>query len=126
MADIKAIADQLVELTIKDVTELLQIMKDEHGIEPAAAAVAVAGGGGGEAGGAAAAEQTEFDVVLESAGGSKLKVVKEVKSLLGLGLKDAKEMVDGAPATIKSGVDKAEGESMKAALEEAGATVSLK
>jgi large subunit ribosomal protein L7/L12 len=126
MADIKAIADQLVELTIKDVTELLQIMKDEHGIEPAAAAVAVAGGGGGEAGGAAAAEQSEFDVVLESAGGSKLKVVKEVKSLLGLGLKDAKEMVDGAPATIKSGVDKAEGESMKAALEEAGATVSLK
>jgi large subunit ribosomal protein L7/L12 len=126
MADIKAIADQLVELTIKDVTELLQIMKDEHGIEPAAAAVAVAGGGGGEAGGAAAAEQTEFDVVLESAGGSKLKVVKEVKTLLGLGLKDAKEMVDGAPATIKSGVDKAEGESMKAALEEAGATVSLK
>jgi large subunit ribosomal protein L7/L12 len=101
-------------------------MKDEHGIEPAAAAVAVAGGGGGEAGGAAAAEQTEFDVVLESAGGSKLKVVKEVKTLLGLGLKDAKEMVDGAPATIKSGVDKAEGESMKAALEEAGATVSLK
>jgi large subunit ribosomal protein L7/L12 len=126
MADIKAIADQLVELTIKDVTELLQIMKDEHGIEPAAAAVAVAGGGGGEAGGAAAAEQTEFEVVLESAGGSKLKVVKEVKTLLGLGLKDAKEMVDGAPATIKSGVDKAEAESMKAALEEVGATVSLK
>lgn len=125
MADVKAIADQLVELTIKDVSELLQIMKDEHGIEPAAAAVAVAGGGGGDAGGAAA-EQTEFDVVLESAGGSKLKVVKEVKNLLGLGLKDAKEMVDGAPATIKSGVDKAEGESIKAALEEAGATVELK
>ncbi|WP_116124936.1 50S ribosomal protein L7/L12 [Lewinella sp. IMCC34183] len=126
MADVKAIADQLVELTIKDVTELLQILKEEHGIEPAAAAVAVAGGGGGEAAGAAAAEQTEFDVILESAGGSKLKVVKEVKTLLGLGLKDAKEMVDGAPATLKSGVDKAEGESIKAALEEAGATVVLK
>ena len=126
MADVKAIADQLVELTIKDVTELLQILKDEHGIEPAAAAVAVAAGGGGEAGGAAAAEQTEFEVVLESAGGSKLKVVKEVKTLLGLGLKDAKEMVDGAPATLKSGVDKAEAESIKAALEEAGATVVLK
>ncbi|MBB4080975.1 large subunit ribosomal protein L7/L12 [Lewinella aquimaris] len=126
MADVKAIADQLVELTIKDVTELLQILKDEHGIEPAAAAVAVGGGGGGEAGGEAAAEQTEFDVILESAGGSKLKVVKEVKTLLGLGLKDAKEMVDGAPATLKSGVDKAEGESIKAALEEAGATVVLK
>ena len=125
MADVKAIADQLVELTIKDVTELLQILKDEHGIEPAAAAVAVAAGGGGEAAGAAAAEQTEFDVILESAGGSKLKVVKEVKTLLGLGLKEAKEMVDGAPATLKSGVDKAEGESIKAALEEAGATVVL-
>ncbi len=126
MADIKAIADQLVELTIKDVTELLQILKDEHGIEPAAAAVAVASGGGGEAGATAEAEQTEFDVVLESAGGSKLKVVKEVKTLLGLGLKEAKEMVDGAPATLKSGVDRAEGESIKAALEEAGATVVLK
>ena len=126
MADVKAIADQLVELTIKDVTELLQILKDEHGIEPAAAAVAVAGGGGGEASGSAEAEQTEFEVVLESAGGSKLKVVKEVKTLLGLGLKDAKELVDGAPATLKSGVDKAEGESIKAALEEAGATVVLK
>ena len=126
MADVKAIADQLVELTIKDVTELLQILKDEHGIEPAAAAVAVAAGGGGEAGGAAAAEQTEFEVVLESAGGSKLKVVKEVKTLLGLGLKDAKELVDGAPATLKAGVDKAEAESIKAALEEAGATVVLK
>ena len=125
MADVKAIADQLVELTIKDVNELLQIMKDEHGIEPAAAAVAVAAGGG-DGGGGAAAEQTEFDVILESAGGSKLKVVKEVKNLLGLGLKDAKEMVDGAPATLKSGVDKAEAESIKAALEEAGATVEIK
>ena len=126
MADVKAIADQLVELTIKDVTELLQILKDDHGIEPAAAAVVAGGGGGGEAGGDAAAEQTEFEVVLESAGGSKLKVVKEVKTLLGLGLKDAKELVDGAPATLKAGVDKAEGESIKAALEEAGATVVLK
>ncbi len=125
MADVKAIAEQLVELTIKDVTELVQIMKDEYGIEPAAAAVVAAGGGGGEAAGAAA-EQTEFDVLLESAGGSKLKVVKEVKSLLGLGLKEAKEMVDGAPTTIKSGVDKAEAESIKAALEEAGATIEIK
>ena len=126
MADVKALAEQLVELTIKDVTELVQIMKDEYGIEPAAAAVAVAGGGGGDAAGGAAAEQTEFDVVLESAGASKLKVVKEVKTLLGLGLKDAKEMVDGAPATIKAGVDKAEAESIKEALEAAGATVELK
>ncbi|PHI20649.1 50S ribosomal protein L7/L12 [Lewinellaceae bacterium SD302] len=125
MADIKALAEQLVELTIKDVTELVQIMEDEYGIKPAAAAVAVAGGGAA-GGGEAAAEQTEFDVVLESAGGSKLKVVKEVKSLLGLGLKDAKELVDGAPTTIKEGVDKAEAESIKAALEEAGATVELK
>ena len=125
MADVKALAEQLVELTIKDVTELVQIMKDEYGIEPAAAAVAVAGGGGDAAGGGAA-EQTEFDVVLESAGASKLKVVKEVKTLLGLGLKDAKEMVDGAPATIKSGVDKAEAESIKEALEGAGATIEIK
>lgn len=125
MADIKALAEQLVELTIKDVTELVQIMEDEYGIKPAAAAVAVAAGGGGAEGGGAA-EQTEFDVVLESAGGSKLKVVKEVKSLLGLGLKDAKALVDGAPATIKEGVDKAEAESIKEALEAAGATVELK
>ena len=125
MADVKALAEQLVELTIKDVTELVQIMKDEYGIEPAAAAVAVAAGGGGDAAGGAA-EQTEFDVILESAGGSKLKVVKEVKNLLGLGLKEAKEMVDGAPAPIKTGVDKAEAESIKAALEEAGATIEIK
>jgi large subunit ribosomal protein L7/L12 len=126
MADIKALAEQLVELTIKDVTELVQIMEDEYGIKPAAAAVAVAGGGaaGGDAG--EAAEQTEFDVILESAGGSKLKVVKEVKTLLGLGLKDAKELVDAAPTTIKAGVDKAEADSIKASLEEAGATVELK
>lgn len=126
MADIKALAEQLVELTIKDVTELVQIMEDEYGIKPAAAAVAVAGGGGAAAGGDDAAEQTEFNVILESAGGSKLKVVKEVKTLLGLGLKEAKEMVDSAPATIKEGVSKDEAESIKAALTEAGATVEIK
>ncbi len=126
MADLNAIAEQLVNLTIKEVNDLTTIMKDEHGIEPAAAAVAVAGPAGGGEGGEAAAEQTEFDIVLESAGGSKLKVVKEVKNLLGIGLKDAKDMVDGAPATIKEGVDKEEAEKVKAALEEAGATVELK
>ena len=127
MADLNAIAEQLVNLTIKEVNELTTIMKDEYGIEPAAAAVAVAGpaAGGGE-GGEAAAEKTEFDIVLESAGGSKLKVVKEVKNLLGIGLKDAKDMVDGAPATVKEGVPKEEAEKIKAALEEAGATVELK
>lgn len=125
MADVKAIAESLVGLTIKEVSELVTIMKDEYGIEPAAAAVAVAAGGG-DAGDAGAAAKTDFDIVLESAGGSKLKVVKEVKTLLGLGLKDAKELVDGAPATIKEGVPKDEAESIKAALEEAGATVELK
>ena len=124
MADVKAIAESLVGLTIKEVSELVTIMKDEYGIEPAAAAVAVAAGGGG--GEEAAAAKTDFDIVLESAGGSKLKVVKEVKTLLGLGLKDAKELVDGAPTTLKEGVEKAEAESIKAALEEAGATVELK
>ena len=124
MADVKSIAESLVGLTIKEVSELVTIMKDEYGIEPAAAAVAVAGGGGG--GEEAAAAKTDFDIVLESAGGSKLKVVKEVKPLLGLGLKDAKELVDGAPATIKEGVEKAEAESIKEALEAAGATVELK
>lgn len=126
MADVKAIAESLVGLTIKEVTELVTIMKDEYGIEPAAAAVAVAAGGGagGDEGGAAA--KTDFDVVLESAGGSKLKVVKEVKTLLGLGLKDAKELVDAAPTTLKAGIPKDEAESIKAALEEAGATVELK
>lgn len=125
MADVKALAESLVELTIKEVSELVTIMKDDYGIEPAAAAVAVAGGGGG-GGEAAAAEKTDFDIVLESAGGSKLKVVKEVKGLLGLGLKDAKELVDGAPTTLKEGVEKAEAESIKEALEAAGATVELK
>lgn len=126
MADLNAIAEQLVNLTIKEVTELTTIMKDEYGIEPAAAAVAVAGPAGGGEGGEAAVEQTEFDVVLESAGGSKLKVVKEVKNLLGVGLKEAKDMVDGAPTTIKEAISKDEAEKIKAALEEAGATVELK
>ncbi len=125
MADLKAIADQLVNLTVKEVSELADILKDEYGIEPAAAAVAVAApaAGGGEG---AAAEQTEFDVVLNSAGAAKLKVVKEVKNLLGLGLKEAKEMVDSAPATLKQGVSKEEAASIKAALEEAGAEVEIK
>lgn len=126
MADLKEIAEQLVNLTIKDVKELTDILKDEYGIEPAAAAVAVAAGPaeGGEA--AAAEEKTEFDVILNSAGAAKLKVVKEVKNLLGLGLKDAKSLVDGAPGPIKEGVSKEEAESIKAALEEVGAEVELK
>jgi large subunit ribosomal protein L7/L12 len=125
MADLKALADQLVGLTVKEVNELADILKDEHGIEPAAAAVAVAAGpaAGGDAG---AAEKTEFDVVLNSAGSAKLAVVKEVKNLLGVGLKEAKELVDGAPASIKTGVPKDEAESIKAALEGAGADVELK
>lgn len=125
MADLKSFADQLVNLTVKEVNELADILKEEYGIEPAAAAVAVAGPAGGGEGGAAE-EKTEFDVVLESAGSAKLKVVKEVKGLLGIGLKDAKEMVDGAPATIKEGVAKEEAEELKAKLEEVGATVELK
>jgi large subunit ribosomal protein L7/L12 len=125
MADVKSIAESLVNLTIKEVSELVTIMKDEYGIEPAAAAVAVAAGGGG-GGEEAAAAKTDFDIELQSAGGSKLKVVKEVKTLLGLGLKEAKELVDGAPTVIKSGVAKDEAETIKAALEEAGATVELK
>jgi large subunit ribosomal protein L7/L12 len=127
MADLKAIADQLVNLTVKQVSELAGILKDEYGIEPAAAAVAVAAGpaaGGGEA--AAAEEKTDFDIVLSSAGAAKLKVVKEVKTLLGIGLKEAKDLVDGAPSTIKQGVPKEEAESIKAALTEAGAEVELK
>ena len=125
MADLSALAEQLVNLTVKEVNGLADILKDEYGIEPAAAAVAVAAGPGG-GGGDAAAEKTDFDVVLESAGAGKLKVVKEVKTLLGLGLKDAKDMVDGAPATIKEGVPKDEAEQIKAALEAVGATVELK
>ncbi len=127
MADLKEFAEQLVNLSIKEVNELATIMEEEYGIKPAAAAVAVAagpGGAGGDAGGAA--EKTDFDVVLTSGGAAKLKVVKEVKNLLGLGLKEAKELVDGAPSTIKEGLPKEEAESMKAALEEAGASVELK
>lgn len=126
MADLKALAEQLVNLTVKDVSELATILKDEYGIEPAAAAVAVAApsGGGGEA--AAAPEQTEFDVILTSGGAAKLKVVKDVKTLLNIGLKEAKDLVDGAPATLKEKVSKEEAESLKAALEAAGAEVEIK
>lgn len=125
MAELKELAEQLVNLTVKDVSELATILKDEYGIEPAAAAVAIAGpGGGGD--GAVEEEQTEFDVVLKSAGSAKLAVVKEVKNQLGIGLKDAKELVDGAPATLKEAVSKDEAESLKAALEGAGAEVELK
>ena len=126
MADIKAFAEQLVNLTVKEVNELAQILKDEYGIDPAAAAVAVAAGPAVAGGGEAAEEKTEFDVVLTSGGANKLSVVKEVKNLLGLGLKEAKDMVDGAPSTLKQGVAKAEAESIKKALEEAGASVELK
>ncbi len=125
MADLSAIAEQLVNLTVKEVQELAEIMKNEYGIEPAAAAVAVAAGPGG-GGGDAAAEQTEFDVILQSAGAAKLKVVKEVKGLLGLGLKEAKAMVDGAPAPIKEGIPKDEAEKIKEALEAVGAQVEIK
>ena len=121
MADLKAFAEQLVNLTVKEVNELAQILKDEYGIEPAAAAVAVAAGPA-----AAGAEKTSFDVVLKSAGAAKLQVVKLVKELTGLGLKEAKEMVDGAPSTLKEGLDKAAAEDLKKQLEEAGAEVELK
>lgn len=125
MADLKEMAEALVNLTVKDVNELANILKDEYGIEPAAAAVAVAAGGAA-AGGEAAAEKTEFDVILKAAGGSKLAVVKLVKELTGLGLKEAKELVDGAPAPLKEGVSKDEAEGLKSALEEAGAEVEVK
>ncbi|MCI6278421.1 MAG: 50S ribosomal protein L7/L12 [Porphyromonas sp.] len=125
MADIKAIAEQLVNLTVVEVTELKNILKDEYGIEPAAAAVAVAGpAAGGDA--PAAEEKTAFDVVLKAAGGAKLQVVKVVKEQLGIGLKEAKELVDGAPSTVKEGADKATADALKAALEEAGAEVEVK
>lgn len=123
MADLKEMAEALVNLTVKDVNELANILKDEYGIEPAAAAVAVAAGGGGEE---EAAAQTEFDVILKAAGGSKLAVVKLVKELTGAGLKEAKEMVDSAPATLKEGVSKDEAEGLKKSLEEAGAEVEIK
>ena len=124
MADLKDFAEQLVNLTVKEVNELATILKDEYGIEPAAAAVAVAAGGGGAA--EAAEEKSEFDVVLKAAGASKLAVVKLVKELTGLGLKEAKELVDGAPSNIKEGVSKDEAEGLKKSLEEAGAEVEVK
>ena len=124
MADIKKLAEELVNLTVKDVNELAEILKDEYGIEPAAAAVAVAGpAAGGEE---AAAEQTEFDVILNAPGGSKLAIVKLVKEMTGVGLKDAKELVDKAPTAIKEKVTKDEAEALKTQLEEAGAEVELK
>jgi len=125
MADLKNFAEQLVNLTVKEVNELAQILKDEYGIEPAAAAVAVAAGPAAAAG-EAAAEKTEFDVILKSAGANKLAVVKLVKDLTGLGLKEAKEVVDGAPSKVKEGVSKEEAEGLKKSLEEAGAEVELK
>jgi large subunit ribosomal protein L7/L12 len=128
MADVKSIAEQLVNLTVKEVNELAQILKDEYGIEPAAAPVAVAASGSGAGGGEAApaaAEKTEFNVVLKAPGGAKLNVVKLVKDITGLGLKEAKELVDGAPKNVKEGISKDEAESIKAKLEEAGAEVEL-
>jgi len=125
MADLKKFAEDLVNLSVKDVTELANILKDEYGIEPAAA-VAVAAGPAAVGGGEAAEEQSEFDVILKEAGPSKLKVVKAVKELTGLGLKDAKDIVDSAPKAVKEGVSKDEAEGIKKSLEEAGAVVELK
>ena len=125
MADLKVFAEQLVSLTVKEVNELAQILKDEYGIEPAAAAVAIAAGPVGDAP-AAAAEQTAFDVILKEAGGQKLAVVKLVKDLTGLGLKEAKDLVDGAPKTIKEGLNKADAEAALKKLIEAGATGEIK
>ena len=124
MADVKALAEELVNLSVKDVQELAKILKEEYGIEPAAAAVVVSADAG--AGAAAEAEQTEFDVILKSAGQAKLNVIKVVKTELALGLKEAKDLVDGAPATVKEKISKAEAEALKAALEEAGAEVEIK
>ena len=127
MADIKAIAEELVNLTVKEVNELATVLKDEYGIEPAAAAVAVAAGPAAAGGDAAAAEEkTSFDVVLKSAGAAKLQVVKAVKEACGLGLKEAKDLVDGAPATVKEGLSKEEAENLKKTIEAAGAEVELK
>jgi large subunit ribosomal protein L7/L12 len=126
MADIKALAEQLVNLTVKEVNELAGFLKSEYGIEPAAAAVVSGGGGGGAVAAEAVAEKTEFDVILQSGGANKLNVVKEVKNILGLGLKEAKDMVDGAPATLKSGVSKDEANNIKTVLEAAGAQVEIK
>jgi large subunit ribosomal protein L7/L12 len=127
MSELKEFAEKLVSLSVKEVNELAQILKDEYGIEPAAAAPVMVAGGGGAAGGEAAAEEkTSFDVILTSAGSAKLSVVKVVKDLTGLGLKEAKELVDGAPKPVKEGVSKEEAESVKAALTEAGAEVEVK
>jgi large subunit ribosomal protein L7/L12 len=126
MADIKALGDQLVELTVKEVTELASYLKETYGIEPAAAAVVAGPAAGGGAGAAAAAEKTNFDVVLKAAGPNKLQIVKLVKELTGLGLKEAKDLVDGAPKTIKEGLPKDEAENLKKQLVEAGAEVELK
>ncbi len=125
MADLKALAEELVNLTVKDVNELATILKEEYGIEPAAAAVAVAAPAAGGAG-AAAEEKTEFDVVLKSVGANKLAVVKAVKEACGLGLKEAKDLVDAAPSTLKEGMAKAEAESLKKTIEESGAEIELK
>ena len=126
MADLKAIAEELVNLTVKEVNELATILKDEYGIEPAAAGVAVAAPGAAGAAGAAEEEKTNFDVVLKSAGAAKLQVVKAVKEACGLGLKEAKDLVDGAPSTLKEGLAKADAEALKKTLEEAGAEIELK
>lgn len=126
MADLKEFAEQLVNLSVKEVNELANILKDEYGIEPAAAAPMMVAGGGGADAGEAAEEKTSFDVILKSPGGAKLAIVKLVKELTGLGLKEAKELVDGAPKPVKEGIAKDEAESMKKQLEEAGAEVELK
>ena len=126
MADLKDFAEQLVSLSVKDVNELANILKDEYGIEPAATAAAVAGPAAGGGGSDAGEEKTEFDVILKAAGGAKLKVVKTVKELTGLGLKEAKDIVDSAPKAVKEGVNKEEAEGIAKALEEAGAEVELK
>ena len=124
MADVKALAEELVNLSVKDVQELAQVLEEVYGIKPAAAAVVVAADGGN--GSEAEAEQTEFDVILKSAGAAKLQVIKVIKEALGLGLKEAKDVIDGAPSTVKEKISKAEAEQLKATLEEAGAEVELK
>jgi large subunit ribosomal protein L7/L12 len=126
MADVKSLGDQLVELTVKEVNELASYLKETYGIEPAAAAVVAGPAAGAAAGGAAAAEKTNFDVVLKAAGPNKLQIVKLVKELTGLGLKEAKDVVDGAPKTIKEGLPKDEAENLKKTLVEAGAEIELK
>jgi large subunit ribosomal protein L7/L12 len=126
MADINAIAEQLVNLTIKEANDLLSVLKDEYGIEPAAAAAVMAGPAGGDGAAAAAEEKTEFDVILKGTGGNKIAVIKEVRAITGLGLKEAKELVDGAPNAIKEGISKDEAEDIKSRMEGAGAEVELK